>query len=75
MTSSICQRTVPCPCTLVDASVRLPKEAVSGRPGEDLKSARVGVTEQEAPLSMTMGSSLGRDERYMVGDDSGSDSW
>lgn len=72
--SSIFHSIGPCPVTVVLAEVKLPRDLVSAVVGGDVKSERSGVMEQEAPVSITIGSSPVIEEVKMDGDMSGSDS-
>ena len=62
---------VPLPRISVLLPLRPSIDFVSGVPGGLIKSVRTGVTEQEAPVSMPIGRSFGRDEKYTVGEFSG----
>jgi hypothetical protein len=57
--------------TVVLAEVKLPSDLVSGVFGGDVKSDRSGVIEQEAPVSMTIGSSPGIVEVKIDGETNG----
>ena len=54
--------------TVVLADVRLPSDLVSAVVGDEVKSESSGVMEQDAPVSITMGSSPFADEVKMEGD-------
>ena len=71
LTSSISHVTVPLPRISVLFPFSPSIDFVSGTPGGLIKSFKTGVTEHEAPVSMTIGRSFGRDEKYTVGESSG----
>ena len=62
LTSSISQLILPKPRTSVVVPVRPPMDFVSGTPGSLIKSHSSGVIEHDAPVSITIGSSLGFEE-------------